>query len=164
MDLWLLSLGGKRERKPWMAGPDRELAAFFSPDGHSVAYVSFKTGRGEVYVTPFPGPGPKIKVSSDGGSEPAWAPGGREIFYRTADSLMAVPIQTQPELKVGSARVLLPDRYDRWGREDGARNYDVSADGSRFLFIKTQETKQEPITQLHLIANWPAEAGLPGKK
>jgi hypothetical protein len=112
-----------------------------------------------VDVRPYPGPGPKIKVSGEGGAEPAWAPGGREIFYRTADSLMVAPIQTQPELSVGTARVLMPDTYARWGREDGSRNYDVSADGSRFLFIRSQPLKQQPVTQLELLANWPAALG-----
>ncbi|HLN57240.1 MAG TPA: protein kinase [Thermoanaerobaculia bacterium] len=161
MDLWLLSLEGKREHRAWLAGPARELAAFFSPDGRSVAYVSNETGRNEVYAQPYPGPGPKIKVSTDGGAEPAWAPGGREIFYRTADSLMVVPVETQPTLSVGTARALLPDHYDRWGREDGSRNYDVSPDGSRFLFIKSQDLKQEPVTRLNLMTNWPAAVGGP---
>ncbi len=157
MDLWLLSLEGKRERRSWIAGSARELAGFFSPDGRAVAYVSNESGRSEVYVQPFPGPGPKIKVSSDGGLEPAWAPGGREIFYRTADSLMAAPIETRPELKVGTARALMPDHYVRSGREDTSRNYDVSADGSRFLFIKGGEVPETPVTQLNLVVNWPAE-------
>ncbi len=157
MDLWLLSLDGKRERRSWVAGPARELAGFFSPDGRAVAYVSNESGRYEVYVQPYPGPGPKIKVSTDGGLEPAWAAGGREIFYRTADSLMAAPIETQPELKVGTARVLMPDHYVRFGREDGSRNYDVSTDGKRFLFIKEGQVPETPVTQLQLLANWAAE-------
>jgi eukaryotic-like serine/threonine-protein kinase len=161
MDLWLLSLEGKRETRAWLAGPARELAAFFSPDGRSVAYISNETGRNEVYVQPYPGPGPKIKVSTEGGVEPAWAPGGREIFYRTSDSLMAAPVETQPALSVGTARALLPDHYDRWSREDGSRNYDVSPDGSRFLFIRSQDLKQEPVTRLNLMTNWPAAVGGP---
>jgi hypothetical protein len=110
-----------------------------------------------VYARPYAGPGGKIKISSDGGSEPAWAPSGREIFYRTADAMMAVPVTTQPELSAGTGRPLFPDRYARWGREDGSRNYDVSPDGSRFLVIKTAERKDEPVTQIQLLANWPAE-------
>ena len=119
--------------------------------------MSDESGKNEVYVRPYSGPGAKIKVSTEGGNEPAWAPGGREIFYRTADSLMAAPIQTQPELSVGTARVLMPDPYDRWSREDGGRNYDVFPDGNRFLFIRSQPLKQEPITSLNLVVNWPAE-------
>ncbi len=161
VDLWVLSLDGKREHRAWLAGPARELAGFFSPDGHAVTYVSNETGRNEVYVQSYPGPGSKIRVSSDGGSEPAWAPKGGEIFYRSADAMMAAPIRTQPDLSVGTARALFPDRYDRWGREDGSRDYDVAPDGKRFLVIKNQEPSQQPVTQLNLIANWPAELGGP---
>ncbi len=157
IDLWLLSLEGKRERRAWMAGPSRELAAFFSPDGRSVAYVSDESGKNEVYVRPYPGAGPKIKISSEGGAEPAWAPDGREIFYRAKETFMAVPIRTEPELSAGQPHPLFPDQFDRWPREDGSRNYDVSRDGSRFLFIRPAGSKQEPITRLDLVTNWPAQ-------
>ncbi|HKF44384.1 MAG TPA: protein kinase [Thermoanaerobaculia bacterium] len=161
MNLWSLSLDDKREKRAWLSTQSSEIAAFFSPDGRAVIYVSNESGKNEVYVRPFPGPGPKIKVSSDGGTEPAWAPSGREVFYRTSDALMAVPITTQPELSAGTARAVIPDHYTRWGREDGSRNYDVSPDGSRFLVVKALDRKEEPITQIQLIENWPAELPAP---
>jgi hypothetical protein len=74
---------------------------------------------------------------------------------------MAVPVTTQPELSAGTGRPLFPDRYARWGREDGSRNYDVSPDGSRFLVIKSGERKDEPATLIQLVANWPAELPAP---
>jgi len=166
MDVWTLSVGGKRDRKPWIDGPARETAAFFSPDGRAVAYVSSESGRNEVYVRPYPGPGPRIKVSTDGGAEPLWAPAGDEIFYRSAESLMAAPVGTAPNLTAGTARALFPDRYDRGYREDISRSYDVSADGKRFLFIRGGQPKEVPITQLNLVANWTSElpASPPGAK
>jgi serine/threonine protein kinase len=112
-------------------------------------------GMGEVYRAR------DTRLQRDGGVEPAWAPGGREIFYRTADSLMAAPVATQPALSVGTARALFPDHYDRWSREDGSRNYDVSPDGSRFLFIRSQDLRQEPVTRLNLMTIWPAAVGGP---
>ena len=66
-----------------------ESAPALSPDGKWLAYTSDETGQLEVYVRPYPGPGGKVSVSLDGGREPAWAPGGRELFFRTGDSLMA---------------------------------------------------------------------------
>ncbi len=155
LDLWLLSLEGKRERRAWLASPFREVGAMFSPDGRSIAYTSDESGRNEVYVRPLAGPG-KIKISSDGGSEPAWSPNGREIFYRSSDKLMAVPVQTAPELAAGEARPVLTERYAR-SVDDSPRNYDVSADGHRFLFIKSGEVKEEPIRVLNLITDWYAE-------
>ena len=70
---------------------------------------------------------------------------------------MAVPIRTDPELSAGQPHPLFPDQFDRWAREDGSRNYDVARDGSRFLFIRGTGSKQEPITRLDLVTNWPAQ-------
>jgi serine/threonine-protein kinase len=157
MDIWYASSESKGERRAWLSEPSREFAAFFSPDGRTVAYVSDESGKNEVYLRPFHGPGGKVKVSTNGGAEPAWASTGRELFYRTSDTLMSAPVEPRPELSVGVPRAVLTDRYDRWGREDVSRNYDVSADGTRFLVIKSQEVKLEPVTQLNLVSNWPAE-------
>ena len=68
----------------------------FSPDGAWLAYVSDESGRSEVYVQPFPGPGAKYPVSTDGGTEPVWAPGGRELFLRNGDEMLVVEISSQP--------------------------------------------------------------------
>ena len=157
VDIWTLSLDGKRELRPYLATPFREFAPFFSPDGRWIAYNSDESGRNEIYVRPYPGPGGQTKISNDGGIEPAWSPNGGEIFYRSAKEFMAVPVRTSPDFSAGEARPLFADRYVRWGREDGPRYYDVSSDGSRFLVIKRGEVKQPPVTQLNLLSNWTAE-------
>ena len=70
----------------------------FSPDGRRLAYTSDVSGRAEVWVQPFPGPGSARMVSVDGGSNVAWNPNGRELFFVTpADAsgmhrMMAVDI------------------------------------------------------------------------
>jgi serine/threonine-protein kinase len=156
IDIWTISLEGKREARPWLTTPYWEFGAFFSPDGRWIAYTSEESGRSEIYVRPYPGPGGQTKISSDGGIEPAWSPDGAEIFYRAADKFMAVPVRTSPEFSAGQARVLFPDPYAKWGREDYARTYDVSADGKRFLFVKSSDVKTVPVTQLNLITDWTA--------
>jgi eukaryotic-like serine/threonine-protein kinase len=155
-DLWLLSVDGKRERRAFLESPFKEFGAFFSPDGRWIAFTSSESGRNEVYVRPFPGPGGRVKISSDGGAEPAWSPDRKELYYRSGDRLMAVRVETTPIFAAEAARVLLTDRYARGGNESNPREYDVSPDGTRFLFLKPDETKEQPITQLQLIANWPA--------
>src|SRR5207245_2747083 len=82
-DIWVLTLGEKVERRPWLRTPFNERAARFSPDGHWLAYVSNESGRDEVYVQPFPGPGGKWQISISGGTEPVWSHAGSEIFYRS---------------------------------------------------------------------------------
>ena len=70
------------------------VSAQFSPDGKWIAYQSDKTGRFEIYVRPFPGPGGDVRVSIDGGTQVRWNPNGKELFYVAADDrLMAVPIR-----------------------------------------------------------------------
>ncbi len=157
MDIWALSLEGKREARPWLETPFHEFAPFVSPDGRKIAYTSDESGRNEIYVRPYPGPGGQTKISSDGGVEPAWSPDGREILYRSSDSFMAVPVRTSPDFSAGQAQSLFADRYLKWAREDGPRTYDVSPDGSRFLVVKPGEVKSVPVTQLNLISNWTSE-------
>lgn len=79
-DVWILERGG--EPKPFVQSPFDEEYPSLSPDGHWLAYESDRTGTEEVYVTPFPGPGPEYQVSNMGGREPAWSANGKELFYR----------------------------------------------------------------------------------
>ena len=101
-DLWVLPLeGGPETRKPhvFLQTPFTEVGGLVSPDGRWVTYRSNESGRDEVYVRPFPGPGGKWQISTGGVIAPAWSPKGNELFYRTgaqAEKLMAVDIQTQP--------------------------------------------------------------------
>ena len=76
--------------------PFQESAATFSPDGAWIAYVSNESGRNEVYVQPYPGPGGKRQISIDGGTSPTWAWSGRELFFRSGDAMMSVGVTTRP--------------------------------------------------------------------
>ncbi len=70
--------------------PSYESTPQFSPDGHWIAYISPESGRNEVYVRPYPGPGGKYQISTEGGTETMWNPKGRELFYRDRQKMMAV--------------------------------------------------------------------------
>ena len=84
-DIWTLHRDG--EARPFIASPYQDKFPAFSPDGRWVAYHSDMSGEDEVYVTPFPGPGPRIPISSGHGGtwsmEPAWSRDGSELFYVT---------------------------------------------------------------------------------
>ncbi len=80
--------------------------ARFSPDQRFVAYRSDESGRDEVYVVPFPGPGCKWQISTDGGAQPMWGPGGGELFYTSGDRMMVVSVSTGQTFEPGSPRVL----------------------------------------------------------
>jgi hypothetical protein len=102
-------------------------------------------------VQPFPGPGAKTQISTEGGAEPVWARNGRELFYRNGDKMMAVDITTQPSITAGSPRLLFEGRYEFSGNGDSG--YDVSLDGQRFLMIQPVEPEQ-PATQINVVLNW----------
>ena len=142
MSLWTVTLGSKPESRLWLGGDFRNFAAAFSPDGRSIAYVSDESGQREVYLRPYPGPGSRIKVSTNGGEEPAWSRGGRELFYRASDQFFSVELSTDPEPVPGTPRVLFAGPFNRGGREDSPREYDVSADGSEFIAIQSQQTPE----------------------
>ncbi len=76
-----------------------------SPDGKWLVFTSNESGRDDIYVQPFPGPGPKVAISSDGGIQPAWSRDGRELFYRQDDVMMVVPVGSDPT-KAGTPRRL----------------------------------------------------------
>jgi Tol biopolymer transport system component len=149
-DIWVLRLTD-RKAQPFLRTPYNETSPRFSPDGRWLAYISNESGRYEVYVQSYPGPGGKWQISTDGGTEPAWNPNGREVFYRSGDKMLAVDIETQPSFAVGKARVLFSGSYEPTAATFS--NYDVSPDGQRFLMLKPSETEQAS-TQINVVLNW----------
>ena len=101
-DLWLFPMHGDGKPAPYLQSPFKEYNAQFSPDGRWMAYTSDESGRFEVYVQPFPGPGGKWQISTEGGDQPVWAHNGRELFYREENKMMAVEVTTRPAF---SARI-----------------------------------------------------------
>jgi serine/threonine-protein kinase len=122
----------------------------FSRDGRWLAYVSSESGTNEVYVRPFPGPGRRLQVSTDGGFEPVWSRNGRELFYRRGDAMMAATITTEPVPTAGSPRPLFKGTYA--ATDTGGAGYDVAMDG-RFLMVQPVEAPQ-PATSINLVLNW----------
>ena len=145
-NIWTVEQGSSP--LPFLISPFDEWGPAFSPDGAWLAYTSDESGRPEVYVQPFPGPGAKWLVSTNGGREPVWSADGRAIYYRDEDTLMSVTVDTAPTFQVSaSKRVLeLPVASDAPGR-----SFDVSPDGQRFAIVRSGSSASET---LHLILNW----------
>jgi len=141
-----------RKAQPILQTPFNESAPRFSPDGRWLAYISDESGRYEIYVQPYPGPGGKWQISTGGGTEPVWNPNGRELFYRSSDKMMAVDIATQPSFIVGKLRILFEGQYQP--TPVTFPNYDVSPDGQRFLMLKPSEQSQAAPTQINVVLNW----------
>ena len=157
-EIWVLRLsdrsagsGQARKAQPFLRTPFNQGGSRFSPDGHWLAYISDESGRYEVYVQSYPGPGGKWQISTEGGTEPAWNPNGRELFYRSGDKMMAVEVTTQPSFAVGKPRVLFTGEYVL--ASVPVSNYDVSPDGQRFLMVKPSE-QTSSLTQIVVVQNW----------
>ncbi len=148
-DIWVLRLSD-RTAQPFLQTRFNESAPRFSPDSHLLAYVSDESGRYEVYVQPYPGPGGKWQISTEGGTEPVWNRNGRELFFRSGDKMMAVDIATQPRFSAGRPRVLFEGPYIPTPYT--FPNYDVSPDGQRFLMLKPSD--QGAPTQIIVVLNW----------
>jgi len=151
LDLWTLPLEGGGEPQPLLVQPFNQTVPIFSPDGRWVAYDSDESGRFEVYVMPFPGPGRKSPVPPRGVKAAAWRGDGREIYYLGAEgSLMAVPVEPQEEgLAIGAPEPLFPVDF-----ADLGFRYDVTPDGRRFLVIEPEAYgRSDPIT---VVVNWTA--------
>jgi Tol biopolymer transport system component len=150
-DIWVLRMSD-RKAQPFLRTRFDEAVPQFSPDGRWLAYISNETGRHEIYVQSYPGPGGKWQISTEGGTEPVWNPDGRELFYRNGDKMMAVDIVTQPGFAAGAPRMLFQGRYVP--APFPASNYDVSRDGQRFLMLKRVEQEQAAPTQINVVLNW----------
>jgi eukaryotic-like serine/threonine-protein kinase len=148
-DIWILSIGD-RKAQPFLQTPFTESVPSFSPDGRWLAYVSDESGHFEVYPQPYPGPGGKYQISTDGGTEPIWNSNGRELFYREGDKMMAVDVSARPTFSAGKPRMLFQGPY--LSAAITMPYYDVSPDGQRFLMIKPNE--QSSPNQIVVVQNW----------
>jgi eukaryotic-like serine/threonine-protein kinase len=147
-DLWVYSARDRRST-PFLQSPAEESSAVFSPDGRWVAYVSDESGRSEVYVRPFPGPGTRTPISINGGTVPLWSRDGRELFFASGDTLFTVPVSLGTPFTSGVVRRLFSGPY---GFDDVYRNYDVAPDGQRFVMPRSRMDSAP--RQLELVLNW----------
>jgi serine/threonine-protein kinase len=154
-NLMTVDLHGDRQPHVFLQTPANEYGPTFSPDGRWLAYGSDESGRQEIYVRPFPGPGGKWQISTDSGVEPVWSRDGRELFYRNADKMMAAAVETTPTFSASKPRVLFEQHFEKSIFPFEA-NYDVSPDGKRFLLVVPPAGESAP-TQVNFVLNWSDE-------
>jgi Tol biopolymer transport system component len=149
-DLMMLSLDGTPRTEPLLQTPFAERNAQISPDGHWLAYESNESGQEEIYVRPFPKVSDgRWQISVGGGNVPLWARSGRELFFRSGDSLMAVSVQTAPTFSAANPTKLFEGYVSGLGR-----TYDVSRDGERFLMIKNNSSRGQTAATMVVVLNW----------
>jgi hypothetical protein len=133
LDIHVAEVDGQSESTPFATGPAKEVAPRFSPKGRWLAYASDESGRFEVYVRPFPGPGRRVQVSDVGGGQPVWSADGARLFYRTQQALWVADLAERGENLSVSARTPLFEGDFFGGPESAKATYDVHPDGRRFI-------------------------------
>lgn len=159
-DLWTLPLDTRDPEHPiagkpelYLRSPFKNGAPSFSPDGRWISYSSTESGRGEVFVRPYPGGGAsgsgRWLISTDGGGFPMWSRNGRELFYETLDNRIMAARYTaignsfaceKPRL---FSKAQLLDIDNHW-------NFDVAPDGRRFVVVPRADSAGEPKRSVHV--------------
>ena len=151
--LSLLSLEDGFPVRPILTTAFRQAPLRFSPDGKFVAYDSVEADAEEIYVASFPSFSVKRRVSTGGGSFPAWAQGGKELFYRSADGmLMDVEMHLGSTIEAG-----IPKPLFRFGSGTHGNRFAVMPDGQRFLMNEPVQNLGQEVPELTLVINWAAE-------
>jgi dipeptidyl aminopeptidase/acylaminoacyl peptidase len=158
-DAWVLALDGGRSQRGIARTQFGEGSMKFSPDGRWVAYASDESGKPEIYVQAFPGPGLKLQISNGGGTDPVWRRSGGELYYRSENKMMVVAVTTAPQFKASAPKLLWEGDYSQGtGASCGmpgvsSSNYDVSADGQRFLMVRDDDASAYA-TKIVVALNW----------
>jgi eukaryotic-like serine/threonine-protein kinase len=133
----------------------------FSPDGRFIAYVSGESGSAEVYVQSYPGPGEKVRVSTNGGAEPLWSPNGRELFFRGSmggrQQFFAAAVTSVSPFRIDTPRLLFENTTSDYDNTVPIRSWNVSPDGQRFLLLRFAPQTDKPVTSMHVALNWVEE-------
>jgi Tol biopolymer transport system component/tRNA A-37 threonylcarbamoyl transferase component Bud32 len=133
----------------FLATPAVELFGRFSPDGRWMAYVSNESGRPELYVRPFPGPGGKWQISNEGGNIPVWSRDGRQIFYTNPEVKIMVSDYTAKgdSFSYSKPRVWADTALN--GNIGVSNYFDIAPDGKRSVVVSSPGTAQEKQGNLH---------------
>ncbi len=150
-EVWVFAKDDREGPKPFIQGRFNAANPQFSPDGRYLAYSSDESGRVEIYLRPYPGPGGIMQISNEGGDCPVWSRDGRELLYMSQERLMAVTVRTRPVLSVSAPAVLFRGTFS----DDIGSEYDIASDGKRFVMIRPPESVPSP--QVFVILNYFSE-------
>ena len=158
-DLWAWRLDGSIPAFPIAQTDADDRDGVFSPDGKWVAFESDESGRFEVYVQRFPGPGTKTPISTNGGAQVRWSPDGKELFYIALDGqLMAVKVRLDADRQTVDAAAPVALFSGHVGNPVSVfrQQYVVSPDARRFLISTiVEDDRAAPIT---IIEHWKPRA------
>jgi serine/threonine-protein kinase len=160
--IWVAPMNGAAAGQPRLFVQSRFSLTHpdLSPDGRWIAYASTESGARDVYVQAYPGPGEKIRISRNGGTEPIWTDKGRELLYRaqTASGMafMSVRVRSTTPFRTDPPRVLFETKFGEYDSTGPSRGWDATPDGQRFLLGKPSSVDEPPVTALRVVLNWSA--------
>ena len=147
-DIFFVDLKGDRKLTKFLQTPASETNPHLSPNGKWLAYLSDESGRPEVYVTAFPGPGGKWPVSSagvDAGSLLSWSADGKELYFQASAKIIAVPIQNTDSFQFGKPQPLPMTTADIFG-------FTPTPTPGRFLVLRRAGAPEA--SPIHVVLNW----------
>ncbi|MGH9443957.1 MAG: protein kinase domain-containing protein [Thermoanaerobaculia bacterium] len=151
-DIWIVPMDGSARPFPFVASPFVDVLPTFSPDGRYVVYMSNETGRFEIYVQQFPGPGGKWQVSANGGLEPHWSADGKTIYFRSLDAkMMSASVDAGQTFTTGVPQALFETRFQPGQRRN---SFVVTRDGQKFLILAP--LGKDKIAPMTVVLNWTA--------
>ncbi|MGH9400015.1 MAG: protein kinase domain-containing protein, partial [Thermoanaerobaculia bacterium] len=127
----------------------------YSPDDRWIACTATDSAgsTAEVFVQAADGSPGKWQLTTDGGYLPVWA--GNEIFSLHGGQVRVIEVQTQPAFKAGLPRTLFEGQFEL--RTAPLRNYDVSRDGKRFVFVRGGS--DVGAREVDVVLNWAQDLG-----
>jgi eukaryotic-like serine/threonine-protein kinase len=150
-DMWVLPTSGEGKPILLLQTPFNEGNSVFSPDGRFIAYVSNESGRNEIYVRSFPGPGGKWQVSTAGGAEPHWSTDGKEITFRSPDQkVMAADVRTSGDAFEASVPKAL--FLGRFQAAQTRNRYTPASDDQKFLLVAP--LGRDAMAPTTVVLNW----------
>ncbi len=159
--IWVLPMGGGAKPRLFLESRFDLWHPDLSPDGRWMAYVSFESGTPEVYVQAYPGPGEKIRISTEGGFDPLWTSDGRELLYRSQNlktqQFFSAAIGTFSPLRINTPRLLFEVKAGVYDSTAPERSWHISPDGKRFLLLRSAPSTDKPVALMRLVLNWTEE-------
>ena len=162
-NVMLLPIDGG-ENGGWKAGtptaflqaPYSESSAMFSPDGRWLAYISNEGGRNDVFVQPYPGPGPKVQISNAMADDPTWSRTAREFFFLDISDvrMMVVPYDSAGGVFRAGKPMPLNDTRIAGRPRAPSRDLDLHPDGKRFAVSGTEDQTLQKINKVVFVFNF----------
>jgi Tol biopolymer transport system component len=147
-DVWILPLFGERKPYPILESEFSEEGPSFSPDGRWISYISDESGKGELYVTPFPSLQGKWQLSNGGAFGGGWCSSGKELRYLAANQdVMSVAVRAEGSTFDAAVPRLL-------FKSPRARSGTMAPSCDRALLAPLEAGTRSG--SLGLVSNWPA--------